>query len=73
MILPSYQLSVSAPILEYNMTNHLNFLSNNFQENIGLEARNNKKEEIRSVDTTSNVSENSKLANIDKQRLTILN
>ncbi len=64
--LPSCQLSTPASILEYNTTNHLDLLSDYFEEDISPGALNNNKEEIRSVDTTSNDDENSRPADIDK-------
>ncbi len=71
--MPSCQPFTPAPILEYNTTNHPALPSDYFEEDISLKASNNDEEEIRPADTTDNDDENSKLADIDKKRLTIPN
>ena len=71
--LPSHQPSTLAPILEYNTTNHPDFLSDKFEENISPGVPNNNNEKIRLADITNNVNENSRPANIDEQRPTTLN
>lgn len=54
-------------ILEYNITSHLNFSSNNNKENIGPKASNNGEKNIKPVDINNN-KKNIRLVNIDKQR-----
>lgn len=56
-------------ILKYNTINYPDLSSDNFKEDISLGASNNDKEKIRLANTTGNDNENSRLANIDKQRL----
>lgn len=62
--MPSHQPSKSAVILEYNITNSLNLLSDNNEEDIGLKASNNgnKRTKLRSVDNTGSNNNN----NIDQ-------
>lgn len=63
--MPSCQPSILVLILEYNTTNHSNFPSNNFEENINPRLLNNGKEEIRPANTTGNNNENIRLIDID--------
>ena len=53
--------------MEYNTTNHLDFPSNNFEENINPGALNNSEERIRPADIDNN-EENIRPADLDKQR-----
>ncbi len=64
--LSSCQPFTSVLILEYNITNHLNLLSDNFKEDISLGALNNNKKTMRLADTIGNDDENSGPADIDK-------
>ena len=48
--LPSCQLSILAPILEYNIINHLDLPSDDFEEDIDPRALNKSKEKIRPAD-----------------------
>ncbi len=71
--LPSCQPSTPAPILEYNTINHPDLPSDYFEEDISPRASNNDEEEIRLADTMGNNDENSRPADIDKQRPTTPN
>lgn len=71
--MPNYQLSLLVSILEYNTTNYLDLLLNNFKEDISLEVSNNSKEKIKLVNTRSNNNEYSRFIDKNKQRLIILN
>ncbi len=71
--LPSCQSSTPTLILEYNMTNHPDLPSDYFKKDISPEESNNNKEVIRPADTTGNDDENSRPADIDKQRPTTPN
>lgn len=62
--LPSCQPFILALILEYNTINHLNLLSDNFEEDISPRLSINNEEEIRLMDTTSNDDENSRPTDI---------
>ena len=53
------------------MINYPNLLSDNFEEDISPTELNNNEKEIKLVDITYNDDENSKLADIDKQRAII--
>ena len=63
--LPSCQTCISASILEYNIINHPDLPSNNFEEDISPGVLNNGKERIRPANINNN-KEDIKLADIDK-------
>ena len=65
IILPSYQSSILALILDYNTTNHLDLPSNNFEKNISPGTSNNGKKRIRLVDKNNN-KKDIRPADIDK-------
>lgn len=72
IILPSCPSSILVLILEYNTINHLDLLSNNFEENISPRSPNNSKRRIRPADI-DNDKKKIKLADMDKQRPAIPN
>lgn len=67
-----YQLSNSKPVLNYNMTNSLNLLSDNNKKNIRSIISNNDKKKIRLANIDNN-KEDIRLTNINKQKLATIN
>lgn len=66
--LPYCQSSNPEPILNYNTTNFLDLLLDNYKENISSRGWNNGKKEIKKADMDSD-KKNIRPANIDKQKL----
>lgn len=71
--LPSWQLFTHVSILEYNTINHIDLLLDKFEDDINSEVSKYDKEKIRSADTIRNNDRNSRVANMNNQRLTTPN
>lgn len=66
--LPSCQPSITALILEYNITNHLDMSTNNFKKDISPGVSNNGEKRIRLADI-DNGKKDIKPVDIDEQKL----
>lgn len=65
IILSTYQFSNPAPILEYNTTNYLDFLSDNNKKDISTKVSNNVENVVRQVNINNN-EKDIRLTIIDK-------